>query len=166
MTEKLGTAYDVVVDGAFGARIGDRVEAAQGHALAQPDQVVVNLGTNDVVVGTPIDVAAGAMESILTALDDVECVHVVTVGQNLIGDGVPLPMQSAAVNELIVDAVRRHPNAELVRWDRAQEAAAIRRGDLTALTSDGVHPDLEGQAVLADAYADVLSDCGRAWFLP
>lgn len=162
----LGDEYELTVDGVFGARTGDRLDAAAAIAATRPDQVVVNLGTNDVVVGTPLDKVRRDIDTILAELDSVECVHVVTVGENLISDGIPLPRAGAAVNAQLAEVTAEHPNATLMHWDRLQDAAARRRDDPQALLFDGIHPDGDGLAALAEGYADVLSDCGRPWFLP
>ena len=166
LRKELGDEYELKVDGVFGACTGDRIDAAAAVAATHPDQVVVNLGTNDVVVGTPLDKVRHDIDAVLAELDSVECVHVVTVGENLISDGIPLPRSGAAVNEQIAEVVGEHPNAELLHWDRVQDAAARRRGDPQALLFDGIHPDGDGLAVLAKGYEGVLGDCGRPWMLP
>jgi len=161
---ELGSTYGLIVDGDFGARVGDRVQPAAQHADA--DQVIVNLGTNDVVVGTPLDKVRLAMDALLDELSDVECVHVVTVSGNLLSDGVLLPDAGREVNRMIAAAASGRPNVDLLHWDRIQQAAALRRGDPQALTFDGIHPDDDGLRVLAESYDGVLADCGRPWFLP
>ncbi|MGI9578477.1 MAG: SGNH/GDSL hydrolase family protein [Microthrixaceae bacterium] len=162
----LGEEYQLTVDGSFGARTGDRIEVAAAIAATGLNQVVVNLGTNDVVVGTPLDKVRDDMDTLLGHLDAVECVHVVTVGENLVSDGLPLPRAGEAVNAELADVVSSHPNAQLLYWDRVQAAAAVRRGDPQALLHDGIHPDGDGLTVLAEGYRGVLGDCGRPFFLP
>lgn len=166
LVDVLGEEYELTVDGVFGARTGDRVDAAAAVAATNPDQVVVNLGTNDVVVGTPLDKLRRNIDALLTELDSVECVHVVTVGENLLSDGIPLPRAGAAVNQQIAEVAAQHPNTQLLYWDRVQDAAARRRDDPQALLFDGIHPDGDGLMVLAGGYSRVLGDCGRPWFLP
>lgn len=163
---QLGSDHDLTVDGDFGARIADRLPAIEDLAAEGPDQVVVNLGTNDAAAGTPVDRVELAIEEALSALDDVECVHVVTVAERLSDRGTSVARQAALVNEILAEAAGRHPNAHVVDWGAAQGAAAIRRDDPMALLSDGVHPDAEGQRVLAEAYARAIDGCGRPWYLP
>ena len=162
----LGEDYELDIDAVFGARTVDRIEAATAIAVTGPDQVVVNLGTNDVVVGTPLDKFRHHMDTLLGHLDDVECVHVVTASENLVSDGIELPIAGRALNAELADVVSGHPNAQLLHWGRLQDATALRRDDPQALTFDGIHPDGDGLAVLAEAYAGVLDDCGRPWYLP
>lgn len=166
LVDVLGEEYELTVDGAFGARTGDRIEAAAAIAATHPDQVVVNLGTNDVVVGTPLDKVRDDLDRLLGHLDSVECVHVVTVGENLVSNGLSLPRAGRAVNDQIAEVTSEHANAHLLRWDRVQQAAGLRRDDPQALLFDGIHPDGDGLMVLAEGYAEVLADCGRPWYLP
>jgi lysophospholipase L1-like esterase len=166
LADVLGEDYELTVDGAFGARTGDRIEAAEVVAATDADQVVVNLGTNDVVVGTPLDRFRDDLDKLLGHLDPVECVHVVTVGENLVSDGLALPRAGRAVNAEIADVASRHPNVKLLHWDRVQQAASLRRDDPQALLFDGIHPDGDGLMVLAEGYAEALGDCGRPWYLP
>jgi lysophospholipase L1-like esterase len=166
LEDVLGEDYELTVDGVFGARTGDRIESAAAVGATRPDQVVVNLGTNDVVVGTPLDKVRDDFDRMLGLMDSVECVHVVTVGENLVSDGLSLPRAGRAVNAQIAEITSRHPNAQLLHWERVQQAAALRRDDPQALTFDGIHPDGDGLMVLAEGYAEVLGDCGRPWYLP
>ena len=166
LADVLGEDYELTVDGVFGARTGDRIDSAAAVAAAHPDQVVVNLGTNDVVVGTPLDQVRDDLDRLLGQLDSVECVHVVTVGENLVSDGLSLPRAGRAVNAQIAEVTAQHPNAELLHWDRVQSAAGLRRDDPQALLFDGIHPDGDGLMVLAEGYAGALGDCGRPWYLP
>jgi len=163
---QLGPDHDLTVDGDFGARIADRLPAIEDVAAGEPDQVIVNLGTNDAVSGNPVDRVALAIEEVLSTLDDVECVHVVTVADDLSDRGTSVARQAALVNDILVEAAGRHPNAHVVDWGAAQGAAAVRRDDPMALLSDGIHPDAEGQEVLAEAYARAVAGCGRPWYLP
>ena len=163
---QLGSDHDLSVDGDFGARIADRLPAIEDVAAGRPDQVVVNLGTNDAVAGTPVDRVALAIEEVLSTLEGVECVHVVTVAEQLSDRGTSVAGQAALVNDILAQAAGRHPNAHVVDWGAAQGAAAVRRDDPMALLSDGVHPDAEGQEVLAEAYERAVAGCGRAWYLP
>lgn len=161
MEEQLGGEYSLDIDGVFGATIADRLAAASEAAATGPDQVVINLGTNDVVHGAAIDAAARDLDAMVGLFGDADCVHVVTLNTNVTVDGERFTEPAEELNRAIEALSEAHPNVDVVRWDLIQQAAVDDGGGSTALTSDGVHPTDEGQRLLAEAYDDALGSCPR-----
>jgi len=161
MDEQLGPRYALEVDGQFGATVADRLPAARDLAAGAPDQVVLNLGTNDVVHGGDLTDSVRNLDAMVALFADARCVHVVTVNTNVTLDGESFPSRAEQLNRAIEALPAAHPNVDVVRWDQMQQAAVDAGGSPTALTTDGVHPTDEGQRLLVAAYGDALRKCPR-----
>jgi hypothetical protein len=155
------SAYNLNVAAKFGDTLEDRVAAADLGAASKPTQVVINLGTNDVLKGVDPATAAATLDQMVSKFADANCVHVVTINRNLDQRGNRPVAAIDALNAAIEALPDQHDNVDIVRWDEIQGDAAEEAGNPTALTSDGVHPDDPGQKSLADAYADALDGCGN-----
>jgi lysophospholipase L1-like esterase len=154
------SGYQLNVAGKFGDTLEDRVAAARLGAASKPRQVIINLGTNDVLKGIDPATSAATLEQIVSMFSGAKCVHVVTINRNLDQRGNRPVAAIDALNAAIEALPDAHDNVDVIRWDEIQSDAAG-DGNTTALTSDGVHPDDPGQKALADAYSDALDGCGH-----
>jgi hypothetical protein len=139
---------DVEVIATSGIRLGPQREAITFAVAAQPDVLVIELGTNDVPMYTPefLD----AIDEVLDETDALPCVRWVTVYVPGADDAVE------AINEHLDDATDDHDNLELIDWFTLVD------DDPSLLSADGLHPNEEGQQVLADAVAASVARCDDA----
>ena len=125
---------------AIDALVGRGSESAAGVAESLPDPaadaVIIEVGVND---ADPAATASNA-QRIIDAQGDAR----VLVWLTAHGPEVDVP----AVNEAIVAAMSSIPNGTVLDWDRLVP--------LDALSSDGVHPDVGQQDVLASILAPFL----------
>jgi hypothetical protein len=143
-----------------GATIGEMLEDLDGVARRNPEQVIVNLGTNNVLRAVPPAASAAELEAMFATRGDVPCVHVVTVHDYIFSweEGY-LTDRSVAFNELLVDAAARH-GAEVIDWT-AVVTEARQAPEAPEVFTDTVHLAPAGIELLAEVYDRALADgCG------
>lgn len=162
LLETAGDRFKLDIRAKFGARIEEQLAAASELAATKPVQVVINLGTNDVLYGVPLGDSLAALEQMAAMFTTAKCIHFVTISTNLRqGDRTPRA-EANAMNEQILDLAKRTGKGDVVRWDYLMDEATTSEEPL-GLTDDGVHPTAKGQRELADAVVDALERCGRPW---
>ncbi len=149
----------VKVRGRGGYRIEQMEPYAVEAAAAEPEQVIVNLGSNDVLLGWPLDRSVEAYARLLTSFDDARCVHLVTVNQGFQSELDPgLAFRALLLNNQIRQLATR-TGARVIDWSQIvadYEAAGSADGPIT---TDSVHPTDIGKHLLADAYREALRTC-------
>jgi lysophospholipase L1-like esterase len=160
---RLADDWDVRIDAVPGATTIDQLDAALELAARRPpaDQVVIELGTNDVTSGTPLEQSRATLEEVVAAFPSARCIHLVTVTDVWRNDGVVAPWEVAATyNEMLRELAEGDPRITIVEW-----AAALREGDAdpsgNARLDDPVHPSTAGEQVLATLVADALAACSE-----
>jgi hypothetical protein len=122
-------AWTVSIDAEVGRGSVGATIVAESLASPAADAVVIEIGVNDADASSTV---AGA-ERIVAAQGDARLLVWLTAH----GPEIGIP----AVNEAIVAAMGQVPNGAVLDWDRLVP--------LDALSSDGVHPDVGQQGVLA-----------------
>lgn len=158
LRDELGADHDLTIDGKFGARTDQRVQAAQAQAATNPHQVVINLGTNDVLQGRAPDAIARNLELLIAIYRGASCVFLVTINTHLDQNGNRPQQPAIDLNAAMERLAETDDRVELIRWDRIQDDAVDAQHPL-GLTTDGVHPSDEGQRELAAAIGDALAGC-------
>ena len=168
ITEQSESVLHQTLDPAFKVRIrgrgGYRIEEMEPYAIelatAKPEQVIINLGTNDVLKNWPIDKATAAMNRMVATFKSARCVYIVTITEGLYSEQDPNQSARALVFNLELRRVAASHGVKVIDWAGvvAQDAAAgSPKGPLTA---DTVHPTEEGQRQLAQLYKGALETCG------
>lgn len=158
-TGRLGNDWNVIVSGVSGDRADQRLPDLPGLVAEDPRQVVINLGTNDVLQKKEPAETIVALEKVGAAFGHARCIHLVTISENMTSfTDTGLGSRAAQLNGLIRDLAGRHgwgvvPWAQLVR-DYEQGAHPF-----GPLTTDTVHPTPLGQQILSDAYRKALAAC-------
>lgn len=158
INDELGDRWRLDVRGVPGATIGDMVEVAGDMAGQSPRQVVVNLGTNDVVLKVPPAQSAADLDRLLDQFTDVECIHLVTVHDYIFTfeDGFVTPW-AQATNQALADVARRR-GVGVIDWN-ATLAYRLAVPDSPDLLVDTVHLTPAGIDVLVDTYGEALRGC-------
>jgi lysophospholipase L1-like esterase len=156
INDQLGDQWRVDVRGVPRATIGDMVAEASDMAARSPQQVVVNLGTNDVVGKVPPEQSAADLTALLDQFTGVECIHLVTVHDYIFNydDGF-VTQWSQATNEALGDVARRR-GVNIIDWNTILAFRLAVPGSPDLLV-DTVHPTPAGIDVLVDVYADALA---------
>lgn len=142
-------------DADWGLRIDQEIASASEEATKDPDQVVINLGTNNVLQGYDPTASAQDLTTIVDEFDDVPCVHIVTINERMNRLGQDTSSAAAALNAQIRALADSRPNVRLIDWNQI----ALDRAAEGLMDPDTVHPNGAGVAVLTQAYVDALRSC-------
>jgi hypothetical protein len=139
-----------------GATVGEMLAAVDAAAQRNPDQVIINLGTNDVLRDVAPETSAGHLASMFELLAGVPCVHVVTVHEYIFSweEGY-LTDRAVAYNTSLREAANVH-GAQVIDWT-AVVTAAREPPDAPDLFTDTVHITPAGIDLLAGVYDNVLA---------
>lgn len=143
-----------------GATIVDMAAQAARMGAEQPEAVIVNLGTNDVMQAFPPEKSAADLDLLLDQLGDPSCVVLVTVHENIVTeqDGV-LADRVRATNAALAEVADRR-GVRVVDWTAHLAAAGAVPGTPDLLI-DTVHLSDAGIDNLVGLYLDTLADgCG------
>jgi lysophospholipase L1-like esterase len=157
-----GTAFDIEVRAEFGKTAADQLPAATALAAQHPEQVIINLGTNDALQHLPTSQTMAALRQMVGLFPHARCIHFVTVSTDLDLNGNTPKAEAAAINRGILALADELDRGDVIRWDEMVRDS-IGRDRPQGVTTDGVHPSPEGQRLLADAEVRALVRCGRPW---
>ena len=155
LSRALEPEYDVDIRAQSGRRIDEMLPALRTALSAHPREVVVNLGTNDVLQAKlHADWRAG-FNQLIGLLAPVRCVALTTVSTRLDGP-TARPGVAPEINEALVRAIAAHRNFHIIDWN-----ARIHEPDGASLIIfDGIHPTPAGELVLAGLTRTTLDrDC-------
>lgn len=161
IVDRLGPRYDLSVDGKSGYRADQQVATAHQLATRGFDQVVIELGTNDVFQGVDPEVTGESLHQIVEAFGSARCIHIVDVNESMPSEDHDLPARAERLNAVIRRIADGDPRIGVVGW-----AGIVRGYDGSRhgepIAADGVHPGAAGQDLLVGAYLDALEACGSA----
>jgi hypothetical protein len=155
----LDPTYHVRIRGRGGYRIEEMEPYAIELATTHPEQVVINLGSNDALKSWPLDKSVLALKRLIADFKGARCLHLVTVNESIVNDRVPdLASRTAALNAEI-RRIAATENFNVIDWSRAVSDDVAAGSPNGGVTSDTVHPTPEGQRVLAELYKTALGTC-------
>lgn len=156
---RLSPPYHLRIRGRGGYRIEEMEPYAIELATTGPEQVVINLGSNDILKDWPLDKSVAALQRLLDRFAGARCVHLVTVNEHFnAGDDATMHDRTTALNAEI-RRLATSRGADVIDWSGLvgeQLAAGEPDGPIT---DDSVHPTPLGQAKLADLYRVALDRC-------
>jgi lysophospholipase L1-like esterase len=159
LTSDLSEEWRLRIEGASGSTIAEQLKAADALGGRDPQQVIVNLGTNDVMNGDDLDQSAAALRQIVAAFPHAACIHLVTINQGIVLGGVSFAPRSAQLNRAMTEIAADDPRVEVLDWSRVVGADDAVDHSEGPLLRDTVHPTTSGQHVLARMYAEALTGC-------
>ena len=166
ITEQADATFHAVLEPAYRVRVrgrgGYRIEEMEPYAIetatAKPEQVIINLGTNDVLDNWPVDKSVTALNRMIKDFSGTNCLHLVTINESLFNENVPGLSGRAALFNLQLRSIATSQGIDVIDWAAAVKAdAELHPGD--PITSDTVHPTERGHKVLAELYKKSLDAC-------
>lgn len=143
-----------------GIRLDEMVGVAKEVSGLEPPQVIINLGTNDVMAGETTAPNIDELNRMLDLFPKARCIHLVTINEHMYSNKVDAHGGAVAFNNELRKAAASHPNVKLIDW-----AAIVNDYDAGSkpdgpITFDTVHPTEYGMQRLVDAYRAAIDDCG------
>ena len=161
---RLEPKYDLTVSGHFGATARAVLPAARKVAQQGDfDQVIINLGTNDVRGDVAVQLTMEAIGSIVDAFAGARCVYLVDINEHMLSPAPGSASSTAGaqrLNQALRDMASERPLVEMIPWNAEIEKTLDgARPPTSSLTKDSVHPNTKGNRRLNDLYASALSSC-------
>jgi lysophospholipase L1-like esterase len=156
----LSSEFKIRTRGRGGYRIEEMEPYAVELATTQPEQVVINLGTNDVLKNWPIAQSIAGIDRLLDEFAQVRCVHIVTINEL-----IDQPADDQTINEralflnLSIHRIAKNRNIKVIDWTKALHTEADQGYPRGQLTSDSIHPNSLGRQKLIQMYRDSLRSC-------
>jgi lysophospholipase L1-like esterase len=155
---RLGGDYALSVDGRPGFLADQQLPTAVNTARFPFDQVVINLGTNDVMNSDhDLEETTASLGQITGAVAVIRCAHLVTVSEEMVNDTGDAGPRARRLNDAIRAIAAEHPNVRVIDWATIERDYEREHGE--TITTDTVHPNDVGNRVLADAYGASLATC-------
>jgi len=155
---RLDDDWSVTIDGRPGYRVDQQLDAARRIAARGPEQVVINLGTNDVNQGVDPASSAAAMVEMVSLFDSARCIHLVTVNESMLDGNLEVRRSAETLNEAYRAIAARDPRVRIIDWaGMVEDWQAAHPG--RSITTDTVHPTDEGIDLLVSAYDEALTSC-------
>lgn len=147
--------YDISVTASWGVRVDEELDPAADAATRSPDQVIVNIGTNNVLQHHDTTATAEDLSAMLDLFDDASCLHLVTINEHINRLGEDFGPAAVELNAKIREIAARRLNTHVIDWNQIVTDHAADG----IISEDSVHPTPAGVKLLADAYVSALRDC-------
>jgi lysophospholipase L1-like esterase len=154
----LGSRWNVQIDGTPGYEIAQQLPSGRELAKGGPEQVIINLGTNDVTHGKDLKTSAAQMSELLAAFSTARCIHLVTINEHM-GTNSSYGQRARDLNEAFHAIASTDPRISVLDDNQVFAVAQVDPEVAKPLFVDTIHPTSSGQHVLADAYASALASC-------
>ena len=147
--------FDRDHEGHWGIRVDEVLrDIVRWTRAAQPDIVLVHLGSNDIFQDQPIDETLGELEELIERIRSVRPDATILLAQII-------PTRNAGVNRSIRGLNDRIP-ALAARTSTSDSPVLVvdhfTGFDADTQTYDGVHPNPDGEIHLSDRWLDVLNE--------
>jgi lysophospholipase L1-like esterase len=144
---ELDPDHTVEVNGVPGIDVAGQQTAALQFARTQPDVAIINLGTNDVGARRDPSEVIGELRAMASEFGPGACLVLVTLTTHVPSDD--FAQRAGVVNRWI------RSQEHVADWDAALAASS----PSARLTSDTVHPTVEGQALMAQLLRQQVDAC-------
>lgn len=158
--DELGDDWLIEIDAVPGLRIAEQQAALEDLVAEEPDAIVVNLGTNDVLNGHPLEASFEDMAAMLDAASQVPCSFTVTVNEHIFQLGRDDGWNDASIAlNVEMRAMAEERGVGIIDWS-AEVGRQLEAGEPDGpVTTDTVHPTDLGQDLLIGLYEDALDTC-------
>jgi hypothetical protein len=147
--------FDLDHEGHWGWRVDEILERLpRWVADHEPDVLLVHLGSNDLFQGESVESTLGELEALVAAVRAVEPEAVLLLAQILTTTTEAANRRIRELNARLPDLAARltTPASPVLVVDHASGF------DPARMTYDGVHPNLEGEAHMAERWLDGLAE--------
>ena len=154
--------YRLSIGAVSGATAQDMLRAAQLLSVAHPRQVVLNLGTNNVLHGEAPPTTLAAIDQIIKLFDSATCIHLVTVNASIIRFSDPqMHDRINQVNDGLRRFAARDRRVSVIDWSAWVQRYQAAHEPQGHLLYDTVHPTDLGRRLLTQLYVQALKSCAR-----
>jgi hypothetical protein len=157
LTRDLPADDTLDIEAVPGRKFDEMLPFARQAAQAHPNQVVINLGSNDVLLGEDDAVTTRAMTEMSSLFVGTPCVHVVTVNESF-AFGKDQGAHARRINDQLRQ-IAAERGYSVIDWNQ-MVVDYKHSGQVNGpITSDSVHPTDMGKEMLIGAIGRSLAHC-------
>lgn len=164
LEEQLGSDYQLQITGNFGKTVAEVMPEATAMAAKAPAQVIINLGTNDVLQDLPVESSMSSLQQMVDLFPDARCIHLVNINEHMVVQDTTTSRteQATAFNASLDQLAERDDRVDVIDWNEvAAGALNDAQPPTSTLTVDSIHPTEDGNTELNQLYRTALADCPR-----
>jgi hypothetical protein len=151
--------YRLRVSGRGGYRIEEMEPYAIELATGKPEQVVINLGTNDVLRNWPLEKSVAALNRMVNEFRGTRCLHLVTISEHIVIADDPSTKDRAEALNAEIRRLAQSRAFDVIDWT-ALVGDYVAQGEPEGpITNDTIHPTELGRKKLSDLYRQGLDRC-------
>ncbi len=158
---EMGDDFELVVSGNFGSQVLGAIPPAEIVSTTKAAQLIVNLGTNDVRAGTPVEQSMAALRALIGLFPDARCIHLVNINEHMV-DGVTGQTSTDAArryNDALEQLAESDDRLGIIDWNAEIEDTLQGDPPTSTLTTDSVHLTEEGNEALNGLYGRAVRGC-------
>jgi len=136
---------------------------AQQISAQKSDQVIINLGTNDVLQELTVDTSMASLQQMVDLFKGSKCIHLVNINEHMLSftTGKSVADGAERFNAGLQDLAKADGRISIVDWAGASgDSLDTKNPPTSSLTFDSVHPTTQGDIELNKLYANALDGCG------
>lgn len=156
----LDAEWSVSVRGFGGLRTDQLLPTAEKYALTDPDQVVINLGSNDAGQSRSAAATITDLQSMIDLFPGADCVHLVTITTS--SSIIDMTLGGHVLNAAIRAWPATDPRVRVIDWSDALATHLAAGQPGASWTLDRIHPTGAGKTALATMVRDSLESCTPA----
>ncbi len=163
LEESLGDTYGLAITGNFGMTVEEVLPEARRLASERVnDQVIINLGSNDVLQDLPVEESMAALGEMVALYPDARCIHLVDINEHMVieSTGESRTDQAVAFNAALEEFSDSDDRLGVISWnDIASEELNDEDPPWSTLTTDSIHPTDQGNDEIDELYERALRRC-------
>lgn len=163
LEQNLGDTYDLSISGNFGKTVEQVLPEAQRLADERNyEQVIINLGSNDVLQNLPVEASMAAMRQMVDLYPEAHCIHLVDINEHMVieSTGESRTEQAVAFNAALEQFSAADDRLSVISWnDIASQSLNEDQPPWSTLTTDSIHPTDQGNDEIDQLYGRALRRC-------
>jgi lysophospholipase L1-like esterase len=159
LRDAIGSGYRLTIRARGGYRVQEMEPYSIELSTTKPEQVVINLGTNDVLQNWPMEASVQTLERMVKSFADAKCVHLVTINEHMDPDRGPDVQPRAAAFNVELRRIADQNHAHIIDWAATISDDIASGSKKGGLLTDSVHPNSLGKHELGAMLAKAMNDC-------
>ena len=160
MQKQLSPEFKLNVSATLGITLGQSMAAAQALSATNPNQGIIDLGSNDVLSPVPISQAIADLNAIVATFRETHCTHLVDLNTHMVAiDRGSVGVEAKQLNDEMHKLAKANSAIDIFGWDKIISDDIAAHPPNGTLTADTVHPGPQAQKLLADELDTVLHRC-------
>jgi lysophospholipase L1-like esterase len=159
LRDAIGSSYKLNIRARGGYRVQEMEPYAIELSTTQPEQVIINLGTNDVLQSWPLDESTTTLERMIKSFAGAKCIHIVTVNEKIDPARTAGVQERAAAFNVEIHRLADQYHLDVIDWAKTVNDDVAGGSKKGGLTVDSIHLNSLGKHQLGEMVVNALNAC-------